>query len=124
MKHRVPTIYLWRINEALVLVVVKCHYIKMVTFPFYLFITPLIKPEATNQLKKYSHLVVEPFNIQMSSKHLSLWFIIMSIKNKNSIQIHLDQLTYVLGSEYLSCKSLRFRSFLYMSPDFYKYFIL
>ena len=34
------------------LVLVKCYAIKMVLLPFYLFITSLIKPEATNQQQK------------------------------------------------------------------------
>ena len=37
---------------ALVLVLVKCYDINMVLLPFYVFITSLIKPEATNQQKK------------------------------------------------------------------------
>ena len=42
---------------ALMLVLVKCYDIKMVLLPFYLFITSLIKPEATNQQKNTSKLV-------------------------------------------------------------------
>ena len=38
--------------KVLVLVLVKCYDIKMVLLPVYLFITSLIKPEATNQQKK------------------------------------------------------------------------
>ena len=39
-------------DVAVMLVLAKCYDIKMVLLPLYLFITSLIKPEATNQQEK------------------------------------------------------------------------
>ena len=39
-------------DVAVMLVLAKCYDIKMVLLPLYLFITSLIKPEATNQKQK------------------------------------------------------------------------
>ena len=42
---------------ALALVLVKCYYNKMVLLPFYLFITSLIEPEATNHQRKKNYFL-------------------------------------------------------------------